>query len=291
MLAPEDALRTFTPLTFVLAGLSKAQDVYAPMGTGFFIAPYLGVTAKHVGQGLWDELEMPWKRGKYPTQTVEPAFYVAASQMVDVARKDLVANWEVTGLTPLNLTDIEFLNLVPRNKVAAEMKWPAQFPRIELVPPPVGVEVWCFGYPGATHDHRPGESTVNLMTEPTLIGGEVLAHFDQGRGSWRFPQFQVSMPFEPGMSGGPVMHDGNICGVISYGPQFEEGPGASYAACLWPVLLSEVAASIDPRNQNNPVLDLLRTGFLRSPGWKDLFDRVRIGQTETGYDIATLTPK
>lgn len=289
-ITPFDAFRLLTPLTFQITGLSKDREVFEPVGTGFFVAPYTALTAKHVGDALWDALEMPWKKGKYPKDTVEPEFFIAATQMVHIDRKEIVANWEVTGLTPCNQTDVAFLHVVPRNDIAMMLAWPDGFPELVFLPPPVGAEVWSFGYPGVKHDHKAGEAVVNVTSEPTLVAGEVVSHYQEGRASWRFPQFQVTMGFEPGMSGGPVIHNGKVCGIVSYGPTYEDGVGSSYAAALWPILLSEVIPPVDPRMRSTAVLDLLNSGFLRSRDWREVKSRAYVGTNNDGKEIARLKP-
>lgn len=278
-----------TALTFSIGGLSKDKQVYSALGSGFFVAPYTAVTATHVVRGLWDILEMPWRQGKYPKTSVEPAFFLAASQQVDRKNPFLAAQWEITGVTPLEFTDIAFLNLVPRNEVASKFFWPKPFPSLELLPPPKHERVWSFGYPGATYEHTPGKSVVDVSTEPTLIEGAVIGQHPQGRGSWRFPQFEVTCGFEPGMSGGPVVHEKQICGVISYGPKLQDGSyGSSFAADLWPILGAENRPGLDPRTAANPILDMIKNGTLMAPGWKKLQSHITQATTDSGHSIITL---
>ena len=286
---PYDIYDIVTPLTFAITGMSKDRKEYAAAGTGFFVAPYTALTAAHVVRFLWDRLEAPWNEHKYPKRTVNPEFFAAAVQQVDIRRPDVAAHWEITGVTPLNNTDIAFLNVVPRSEVAEKMEWPSPFPELELLPPNPGELVWSFGYPDAEGKHTPGESVVNFESQPTLISGEVINYHPGGRGTWRFPQFEVTIPFEPGMSGGPVIHQGKIAGLVSYGPNLEQGKrGASFASALWPIVGSELSAEVDPRLQSNPVLEMLNTGAIRAANWKSIQSRIRITQTETGDDIVEL---
>src|SRR3954451_19739450 len=187
-----------TPLTFAITGLSKDKQVYSPVGTGFFVAPYTAITAAHVMHELWDQLEMPWHKGKYPRLTTEPAFFVAAVQQVDIRNPNLAAHWEITGAAPLAYTDIAFLHVVPRCPVSLAFPWPSAFPELQLLPPKRGSLLWSFGYPGATFKHKTGEAVIDLVIEPTLMWGEATGYFKHGRGSWSFPQFEVTMAFEPG---------------------------------------------------------------------------------------------
>ncbi len=167
--------------------------------------------------------------------------------------------------------------------------WPKSFPQLELIPPPVKSRVWAHGYPGATYKHTPGETVVDVTTEPTLIEGEVIDHFPAGRASWRSPQFEVTCPFEPGMSGGPVVHEKRICGVVSYGPELEGGKrGPSFAADLWPILGSENERGVDPRTPSNPVLDMIENGSISAPRWQELQARITQGNAENGDRIIQL---
>jgi hypothetical protein len=284
-----EVLERLNPLTFALTGLSKDKQVYSALGTGFFVAPYTALTAAHVVRGLWDKLEMPWKEGKYPNTSLEPEFYLAAVQQVHFSNELLAAHWEVTGVTPLSYTDIAFLNLVPKNEVAAQFLWPKPFPELELLPPPVGTSVWAFGYPDMTNTHTPGQEIVDFEAEPTLMGGEVTEHYSEGRAGWRFPQFHVTCPFEPGMSGGPVIHGGRICGLISYGLTLENKKlGPAFAAAMWPLLASEGEPSVDPRQLSNPVVEMLNTGAITASDWKDIQSRITRRQIDGGESIVAL---
>jgi hypothetical protein len=278
-------LNLATSLTFALTGLSKDKQVYSALGSGFFVAPYTAVTAAHVLRGLWDNLEMPWKKGKYPKSTVEPEFYLAAIQQVDANNAYLSAQWEITGATPLQYTDVALLNVAPKNEVALNFIWPKLFPHVQLLPPEPNEEVWAFGYPGLEHGHVPGEDVIEVSAEPTLLTGEVVGVFPDGRGSWKFPQFEVTCPFEPGMSGGPVFQKDRICGLVSYGPTLEQGKrGPSFAASLWPILASEQLVTIDPRTAKNAVLDMIATGAVIAPGWKQIQTQITT-KTDAQGDI------
>jgi hypothetical protein len=135
-----------------------------------------------------------------------------------------------------------------------------------------------------------GSPHIEFQGEPTLVRGEVIEVHREGRGAWRFPQFETSADFEHGLSGSPVVHDGKICGIVSYATKLKEAPGSSYAASLWPLLLSEVPATVDPSVRSTPVLDLLRNGQIRANEWEAIKARASTVQTGTGQSIATLLP-
>lgn len=110
-----------------------------------------------------------------------------------------------------------------------------------------------------------------------------------GRASWRFPQFEVTCPFEPGMSGGPVIHADQICGVVSYGPELEGGKrGPSFAAALWPLLVAHSDSSVDPRLGNNPLLEMIANGAIDAPAWKQIRSRISVTISDDGEAKAEL---
>lgn len=278
----QDAFDILTPLTFAIVAQSNDCQLVSAPGSGFFIAPYTAITAKHVDFALWDELEMPWKKGRYPTTSVQPEYFMKPMQVVDIRNPNDVAVWEITGVTPCNHTDASFLHVVPDNAAAHRLQWASGFPELELLAPRVGEEVWAFGYPGSKLEHRPGESRIILNSIPTLVSGRVLEIFENGRPGWPWPAFRTDALFEPGLSGSPVLHDGKICGIVSYGASYAEGGQDAYAATLWPLLLSETEASIDPRQRNAPVLDFLRAGQLHAAGWSSLKQRAYLATGEDG---------
>ncbi|SRR5713101_3720083 len=288
---PYPAFDLLTPLSFAIIGQSTDRQVVASPGTGFFIAPYIAITAKHVVDALWKELNLPWNQ-KYPTVPKKSDFFVKPMQLLDIRKtqRDVVAVWEITSVTPSNYTDAAFLFVVPDNEVARMLQWPRGFPELQLEPPDVGSEIFAFGYPSSKFiDFEPGHTRIDFGGTPTLVRGEVTAMHKNGRGSWRFPQFETTAEFEHGLSGSPIVHDKKVCGIVSYGTKTEDGAGASYGASLWPLLLSEVSPSIDPAARSTPVIDLLKSGQLRASGWKSLKERVTVAETDTGHPIAKLT--
>jgi outer membrane protein assembly factor BamB len=252
------------------------------MGSGFFIAPYTVITAAHVVKALWDELRMPWERGHYPRTAVDRAFYVILGHVPDADRPETLARWQATSATPSAYTDIAFLNVVPVNNVAERLEWPS-FPELLLLSPEEGSTVASDGYPEVRQEQI-SEGTVRVSPTSELTTGVVLATLNQGRGSWQFPQFQTSANFKHGMSGGPVIHDGKICGVVSYATTYDSN---SYAAALWPVLLDRPAMSVDPRS-GIPLLGMLETGRVLSQGWRAVLQRATVIENENGRKVAIL---
>lgn len=278
--------RRFSQLTLAIVGESLDHEVIQPIGSAFFIAPYTAVTAAHVVNALWDELRAPWERGRYPRKPVDRAFYAILGQIPDPDRPEEVAQWQATSAPTSAFGDIAFMNLVPTNPVAEQLKWP-QFAELELLSPAVGEPIAAYGFPEVVREEiREGVTKISATSK--LSTGVVTNALPEGRGSWRFPQFETNAEVTHGMSGGPVLHNGKICGVVSYAASYEGEPGPSYVAALWPALLAgPVKTSVDPR-ESIPLLSMLTTGSVSSPGWRSVLQRAAVVGREDGRKAAIL---
>lgn len=281
-------LETMAPLTFAIVGYSHDHEVVTPIGTGFFISPYVAVTAKHIAEGLWKELAPEWQQSKYPSRATNPSFSVRLFHAPDPRAPYALAEWEVTGCTRTAYTDVAFLHAVPNNEQAERSAREAKFAELQLLPPVEGEAVCAVGFPGMSPSYTKGAPGFVVHAAMRVEDGEVIEHHENGRGSWRFPQFQVSVRCGHGMSGAPVLYRGQICGIVSYGADYEDGTGDWYIAPLWPLLLQEIPLNIDPRLNNLPLLDLLRHGNVIAPGWREVLKRAFVDRTEPDRPIAAL---
>jgi hypothetical protein len=284
---PNREIALLAPLTFAIVGYSSDYTLVSPLGTGFFVAPYVAVTAKHVVEGLWRELALPWHQNRYPTKPrpVDDEFKVRLFQIVDPTAPWQLATWDATGTTRAGYTDIAFLNVVPENEVAERYRWPHGFPELQLVPPSAGANISSVGYPGMVPRFVPGKPGFVVDAKLLVENGIMVEDHEEGRGSWRFPHFETTARFRHGMSGAPVVHEGRICGVVSYASTDER---ESYAAALWLLLLQETPRSVDPRQNNLPFLDLLRNGVLQAPAWRDVERRASVDRTSPERPMARL---
>ncbi len=285
-LPPNREIALLAPLTFAIVGYTS-DPIISPLGTGFFIAPYVAVTARHVVEGLWRDLALPWNQDRYPTKPrpVEDEFRVRLFQIIDPTASWQLATWDVTGTTRAAYTDVAFLNVVPDNEVAERFRWPQGFLDLQLLPPAAGANVSSVGYPGMVSQYTPGKPGFVVDAKLLVEDGIIIDNYEQGRGSWRFPHFETTARFRHGMSGAPVVHQGRVCGVVSYASTDER---ESYAAALWPLLLQETARSVDPRQNNLPFLDLLRNGVLQAPGWRDVEKRASVNRSNPERPVAHL---
>ena len=279
--------RRFSQLTLTIVGQSTDSQIIQPMGSAFFIAPYTAVTAKHIVDSLWDELRMHWERGKYPKGVVENAFFAVLSHAPDADYPDDLARWQATSAVKSRYTDIAVMNLVPVNPTAEQLVWPS-FADLMLTPPEIGSEIAAYGFPDVSQE-KLSDDRSRVSATSRLANGSVVALWEAGRGSFNFPHFETDAELDHGMSGGPVMCNGSICGVVSYGRTSEDGATASFAAALWPLLLDEMETSVDPR-ESIPVASMIETGHVRAPGWRSLRKRVTSDRDANGRPVARLQP-
>ena len=188
-------IELLAPFTFAIVGYSSDYQIVSPLGTGFFIAPYVAITAKHVVEGLWRELALPWHQHRYPTspRTVEHEFRVRLFQVTDPAAPWRLATWDVTGTTRAGYTDVAFLNAVPENEIAERYQWPPSFLPLRLTPPAVGEMVSSVGFPGMKPRFTPGEPGFVVNAQLLVEAGYVVEDHEDGRGTWCFPQFETAI--------------------------------------------------------------------------------------------------
>jgi Trypsin-like peptidase domain len=144
---------------------------------------------------------------------INTSFNMKAIQILEKYGKSLL--WNIDKIWTSSITDAAFLRLRPMSEECQNHEW--RLPRLSLLPPPVGSEVHCFGYPHskATLTDTNGNSvSIRLEQSPTTSKGTVIAVFNERRDSFQFPFacFQTDARFDGGMSGGPVFSGGYLCG-------------------------------------------------------------------------------
>jgi hypothetical protein len=173
--------------------------------------------------------------------------------------------------------------------LAIQYTWPASFLELQLTPPAIGETVQAFGYPRHA-----------VRTDGTRLFFDVPAAFSEGtvraihspfrdRVMLNFPIFEVEMWTDHGFSGGPVFHEGKLCGLVSAGLKSDDpGDHITYIATLWPILRANVDFGL---GKSLLIQDLLHRGVLSSRGWRDVAQRVVLKSDERGeYLDITSTP-
>lgn len=287
----DSLLERVAPLTFGIGatiGEPPRMQVMAA-GSGVFVAPFLAITARHVSRALFD-LE-----GGDPGLTNADAIRNSLHapfmfQILQPARQPSPnALWHVDHSRDFLHTDLCLMQVSAENgdALAIQYTWPTRFLDLELIPPGVGEAVQAFGYP--CHAVRTDGTQLFIDAPATFSEGTVRAVHSpfRDRVMLNFPVFEVEMWADKGFSGGPVFHQGKLCGLVVAGLDSDEpGEHVTYVASLWPLLRANVDFGL---GKSFLIQDLLRRGVLSASGWSDLAARVVVTVDETGREYVDLS--
>jgi len=188
-----------SPLSFGIIGKSVYGGEPWAVGSGVFIAPYLGLTAKHVVEGTWNQVEPEWKRNKWPKGQELTTHSLLLSQKLFLGRAS-EATWVIQEVSPVPGTDLMLLRISPQNDVAHQYRWGCGFLDLQLLPPPAGARVWVFGYPESRAEND--AERANIISgdfQVELHSATVTSIEDYRYDSLKnFPGFE----FAPGVKGG-----------------------------------------------------------------------------------------
>lgn len=231
---PDSQVRFVTAL--VVAGTDERDLI--PMGTSFFVAPFLAVTARHVIDEIFQSFAgvKPWDaRG-----LVGFGVQLGANHPTEGFLK-----WDVVGYGISPSIDIAALLVEPAEPLSPDYSWFCA--RLNAVPPDVGTEIHAFGYP-KSQNRIDDNGVARFLIDPCTASGDVQAVHPEyrDRSMLPFPCFQTDARFDPGMSGGPVFDAfGRVCGIVSSNipPHEESEPHISYVSLIWPALGLQVRRS------------------------------------------------
>jgi hypothetical protein len=94
-----------------------------------------------------------------------------------------------------------------------------------------------------------------------------------------FSCFEVDDVVEPGFSGGPVFHEGKLCGIVS-SSSFDR---RSYITYLWPLTLMDYMDELDHQARFGELLD---RRVIVADDWLDMRKRISKGQDDRGNPCA-----
>jgi hypothetical protein len=252
--------------------LMQDESESIPAGTGFFVSPWLAVTASHVLKACMSHYR---EHVKFDGEIPAP-FQILSFQVLDSGVRILPLRTIRAWFSPP--CDIAFLHLVPDGAYSPDRQW--KLPKLDLLPPNVGDRIVAFGYPNSRIESSEYGEPGHLHQLPSTSIGEVREVYYERRDEVRmpFPGFRTNAPFDDNMSGGPVFNAaGAICGVIhsSFGQPLEGEEHISFVSTLW----LSVGTLIDlewkdryPAGTRYPVLELMQAGLIPAAN----VDRVRI---------------
>jgi len=256
-------------LSFELLGFYEVADgqiQHRSAGSGMFVAPCQGITARHVVNDLhrvspeWtDEVRRKERSGYFYLP-----YHGLAFQIFDINEPNRAAEWGVTRVWMDTVTDAASLELAPGNPEARIMmdRMRPLFPTWSLLPPPVGATVVLVGQhrdQSAPGEAVPERATYRIM--PALVTENFEREHD--RGMYNFPGYFVNVDVPHGMSGGAVFWEGRFCGLISGGLG-----GSTYIASLWPMCLTKFESpNLGILNREITLEKMFDTGQLKAVDW------------------------
>lgn len=224
-------------ISFSLIGANDERKVEVP-GTGFRIAPGLGLTAAHVANELMTKLALregepiPRQQKEYKGVEVRAAEQDPSGHTTDAIN----GWWYVEGFFNVKTTDVCVLMLAPGNDAARRADEHGPYLRWSLSPPSVEQRLYAFGYIKEALESETTEEETNFRIAYTASVQRVIvtATFPNGRrkdrldrpeilgGSSSFdtataPSFEVRGEISASMSGGPVFISDLLYGVVSLG--------------------------------------------------------------------------
>ena len=260
-------------------------------GSGIFISPFRGLTARHVTRDLFridetmaDQLN---KRVRVAEDNANTDYFELPHSSVlfqaQLGRVPRPLLWHVSRVWDSPITDISLMEVFADGDEAAgnERKMSGFF-EWSLLPPPVGSRVITLGYPLSNVTTK--NDLINIDLKYVLQEGRVAEIFElrRDRGMYSFPCFRIDKPVNHGFSGGPVFYRGKLCGIISGG--FDDD---TYVASPWPLcLLNYKYPDLGALGSERSFADLFDSGELLSEDWPGIKNRISKRYDENGKSYA-----
>lgn len=263
-------------------------------GSGFFIAPFRALTARHVTQELFgtDPMRADDLKKRVHTAMVDgrTAYFGLPHSSILYQGKfrasPRVFLWHVHNVWDSTVTDISLMEVNAEGDEAGGMEHQRTgYFEWALLPPPVGSHVTMIGYPQASIKSQDGLMEMDLKY--VVQEGKVAEVIDtyRDRGMFNFPCFRIDQPVDHGFSGGPVFWGERLCGIVS-GGGFEAD---TYAASLWPLCLLEYEyPNLGELGRKRAFTDLFDSQELRSQDWPQIRERIVKRHHENGEAHAVL---
>jgi hypothetical protein len=207
-------------------------------GSGMFVAPRLGLSARHAAKSFerFDPQFDALNRRKTPLDhqyQMKPVVCDFGSMIYQATRSKPTPGGEeqilwmpLTGFGSFD-TDIVSVLVEPRTKGAREIEAEQRFFEWHLLPPPVGSLVSIYGLP---------EQRIEVQAEKQTVEADVWwwnarvdsHHRFYAHGFGDFPVYELHRELPGGFSGAPVFYNGRLAGIFI---------GPALVACLWPLAL------------------------------------------------------
>jgi hypothetical protein len=159
------------------------------------------------------------------------------------------------------------------------------FPDWSLLPPPVGALVEMVGFPSSVVELKDQSFRGSFKLTAQRARVREIFEVRRGYGMYSFPCFSVDQPTDHGFSGGPVFHEGRLCGLVSGGSITNE----TYVATLWPLSLMEIEyPNLGALNKKERLADWFESRRLRAVDWQLVRDRAATSRDDQDRPYAFL---
>ena len=275
----ERLVRRAARLTFgVFATIGSGADIETRAGgSGIFLSPFTGLTARHVSLDL---LRLEGRDSRPRTKSFLTQHSVGLFQVLDpFDEKSERALWHVDRSWNSRDTDLTLLQVSAEDATSDRLQysWPTRFFDLHLLPPPRVSRIVAIGFPqlGATPS---GDTQIALDAPFTVKEGQVTKIYQirADLGMLNFPCFEVDIHFDHGFSGGPVFFNDQLCGLVSHSSSFD---ARSTCASLWPLALARMDNEF---GTEWTVADMLNNGTLFAVDWREVKGRISLQEDEHG---------
>lgn len=242
-------------------------------GTGVFIAPHLGLTAKHVAQSFrrLDPQNDAFERRRSPLDSqyrvvrVQSEYAALAYQLTggETPSADQVPLWKLRVNWPSFDTDISILELEPETEAATRRELLQRYVDWYLLPPPLNSWVSVFGLPDARIEIEGDNHDIEIPLEIAVCKVRRIFQPIHVHGMAEFPVFELDRELPHGFSGGPVFWNDKLVGIFS---------GPAFVSSLWPLVLLTYPQS--DSESDKAFKDHLESGRIHAWDWADVKGRV-----------------
>ena len=252
---------------------SETKRTIKEAGSGIFVAPRLGLSARHVAASFekFDPQFDALKRRKTPLDPqyeMKPVVCDFASMIYQPWQgnpspegEDQILWKPITGFGSFD-TDIMSVVAEPRTRAARAIESEQKFFDWQLLPPPLGAAVRVFGLPG--QQIQVEAENHEVAAEVWFWAARVERHrrfFAHGFGD--LPVYELHREMPGGFSGAPVFYKERLAGIFI---------GPNLVACLWPLALHRYQ---DAEKREYSFASHFDSGLIRVTDWDEVKGRVR----------------
>jgi len=273
----ERLIRRAAQFTFGVFATTGSEDGMKATegGSGIFIGPFQGLTARHVSE-YFVRLDGRENRPKYRFLTQHS---IGLFQVLEpFNQQSPQALWHVDQSWNSAYSDLTLLEISAEDQTSDRIQynWPDGFFELQLLPPDRGSRVVVIGFP-QLETEAAGGSKINIGAPFTVKEGTVTKIYQirADLGQLNFPCFELDIHVAGGSSGGPAFHEGRLCGIVSQSASYE---ARSTIATLWPLALMKGSDKLGEWS----IATQLDSGALRARDWSTVKSRISIEEDEHG---------